>query len=212
MRKIIAITQVSLDGVMQAPGGPEEDPSGGFTLGGWAMPFMEKAAENPVEELLAREYDLLLGRRTYQIWEAYWPFQAAENPIAKGFNRATKFVVTRTLTKFAWAKSQQVGGEGNDTVAALRQLKASQGPELHLWGSGNLLQTLIAANLVDEYRLWVFPLILGRGKRLFENGVPPGQFELVESRGDPSGVLFNTYHPAGPLPKAAPLPGTPPGK
>jgi dihydrofolate reductase len=212
MRKIIAITQVSLDGVMQAPGGPEEDPSGGFTQGGWAMPFMEKAVENPVEELLAREYDLLLGRRTYQIWEAYWPFQEVENPIAKGFNRATKFVVTRTLTKFGWAKSQQVGGEGKDTVAALRELKASEGPELHLWGSGNLLQTLIAANLVDEYRLWVFPLILGRGKRLFENGVPPGQFELVESRRDPCGVLFNTYHPAGALPKTAPLPGTATGK
>jgi dihydrofolate reductase len=200
MRKIIAITQVSLDGVMQGPGGAEEDPSGGFTQGGWAMPFMEAATMNPLEEILARDYDLLLGRRTYEIWEAYWPHVDAENPIAKGFNRATKFVVTRTLAKFGWARSQAVGGQGAETVTALRQLKASDGPELHVWGSGNLLQTLIAADLVDEYRLWVFPLILGRGKRLFENGLPPGKLKLVESHRDPSGVLFNTYHPAGSLP------------
>lgn len=207
MRKIIAITQVSLDGIMQAPGGPEEDPSGGFTQGGWAMSFETK--ENPIGELLARNYDLLLGRRTYEIWASYWPFQDPENPIAKGFNRVTKHVVTRTITTFSWAKSQPVGGAVQDTVAALHRLKASDGPELHLWGSSNLLQTLIAANLVDEYRLWVFPVLLGRGKRLFENGVPPGKLALVESRRDPSGVLFNTYHPAGPLPKAVPLPGTP---
>ena len=209
MRKIIAITQVSLDGIMQAPGGPEEDPSGGFTQGGWAMPFMERTAENPVEELLARKYDLLLGRRTYEIWQAYWPYADPANPIAQGFNQATKFVVTRTLTRFDWARSQPVGGPGHDTVTALRELKASAGPELHLWGSGHLLQTLIAANLIDEYRVWIFPLLLGRGKRLFENGLPPANLTLAESRRDPSGVLFNTYHPAGPLPPPKPLPGAP---
>lgn len=209
MRKIIAITQVTLDGIMQAPGGLEEDPSGAFKEGGWAMPFFAEAAENPVDELLARKFDLLLGRRTYEIWEAYWPYAGQENPIGQAFDRTAKFVVTRTLAKFGWKNSQAVGGKGVDTVEAVRRLKAADGPELHLWGSGNLLQTLIAADLVDEFRLWVFPVVLGRGKRLFENGLPPRELKLAESRRDPSGVLFNTYHPAGPVRQPAPEPEKP---
>jgi dihydrofolate reductase len=191
MRKIIAITQVTLDGIMQAPGGPEEDPTNGFTHGGWAMPFVDDAL-NIVET--AGEYDMLLGRRTYVIFAAYWPYQ--DNPIAKAFNKATKYVVTRTLDHLDWEKSQRIDG---DVVEEVRRLKASHGPELHIWGSSELLQTLIAADLVDEYRIAVFPVVLGEGKRLFENGVPPRRLALVNTRSTPSGVLVNTYRPAGPV-------------
>jgi dihydrofolate reductase len=197
MRRIIAITQVTLDGVMQAPGGPEEDPRNGFAHGGWAMPFVDGAASQVIGEIISREFDMLLGRRTYEIFASYWP-HAGDNPIAKAFNKATKYVVTRTLDRLGWEKSQRIDG---DVVVEVRRLKASDGPELHIWGSGELLQTLIAAELVDEHRLWVFPVVLGEGKRLFENGVPPRGLTLVETRHTPTGVLVNTYRPAGPLPR-----------
>src|SRR5688572_13113705 len=197
MRKIIAITQVTLDGIMQAPGGPEEDPRGGFTQGGWAMPFLDEAGEKVLGEIMSGEFDLLLGRRTYEIFAAYWPY-AGDNPIAKAFNKAKKYVVTHSLERFDWVNSQPIGG---DAVDKIRRLKASDGLELHIWGSGELLQTLIAADLVDEFRIWVFPLVLGQGKRLFENGVPPRGLTLVESRRTPTGVLLSTYRPAGPLPR-----------
>ena len=137
------------------------------------------------------------GRRTYEIFAAYWPNQG-DNPIAKAFNKATKYVVTRSLDRFNWEKSQRIDG---DVVEEVRQLKASDGPALHIWRSSELLQTLIAAELVDEYRIWVFPLVLGEGKRLFENGVPPRGLTLVETRSTPRGVLVNTYYPAGPVPR-----------
>jgi dihydrofolate reductase len=200
MRRIIAITQVTLDGVMQAPGGPEEDPSNGFTHGGWAMPFVDDATTQVISEIIAGEFDMLLGRRTYEIFAGYWP-NHDDNPIGKAFNKATKYVVTRSLNRFNWKKSQRIDG---DVVEKVRELKASDGPALHIWGSSELLQTLIAADLVDEYRLWVFPVVLGKGKRLFENGVPPRGLTLVETRNTPAGVLVNTYHPAGPLPSALP--------
>jgi len=196
MRKIIAITQVTLDGVMQAPGGPEEDRSNGFGHGGWAMPFVDDAAGQVIDEIISNEFDMLLGRRTYEIFAGYWPNQG-DHPIAKAFNKATKYVVTSSLDRFDWEKSQRIDG---DVVEQVRQLKASDGPALHIWGSSELLQTLIAADLVDEYRIWIFPVVLGEGKRLFENGVPPRGLTLVETRGTPRGVLVNMYHPAGPLP------------
>jgi dihydrofolate reductase len=198
MRKIIAITQVTLDGVMQAPGGPGEDPSNGFAHGGWAMPFVDDAAGQVIDEIIAGEFDMLLGRRTYQIFAGYWPNQG-DHRIAKAFNKATKYVVTRSVNRLDWEKSQRIDG---DVVEEVRQLKTSDGPALHTWGSSELLQTLIAADLVDEYRIWIFPVVLGKGKRLFENGVPPRGLTLVETRSTPSGVLVNTYHPAGPLPRA----------
>jgi dihydrofolate reductase len=198
MRKIIAITQVTLDGVMQAPGGPEEDPENGFSHGGWAMGFFDDAAKQVIAKTIAEEFDMLLGRRTYDIFAAYWPHQAADNPIAKAFNKATKYVATKSLDqKLDWKTSQRIGG-----VDELRLLKASDGPVLHVWGSSNLLQTLIAADLVDEHRLWVIPIVLGKGKRLFETGVPPRRLSLVSTGSTPSGVLFNTYRPAGALPRA----------
>jgi dihydrofolate reductase len=157
MRNIIAITQVTLDGVMQSPGGPEEDPRNGFTHGGWAMPFLDDALNQAIGETIAAEFDMLLGRRTYEIFAAYWPNQG-DNPIAKAFNKATKYVVTRTLDQFEWQNSLHIGG---DVVDEVRRLKASDGLALHIWGSSELLQTLIAGELVDEYRIWVFPLVLG---------------------------------------------------
>jgi dihydrofolate reductase len=205
MRKIIAITQVTLDGIMQSPGGPDEDPSGGFTQGGWVAPFFDESLDKALGEIMSGEFDLLLGRRTYEIFAAYWPY-VGDNPIAKAFNKATKFVVTRGLDRFDWVNSQPIGG---DAVDEIRRLKASDGPELHIWGSGELLQTLIAAELVDEFRIWVFPLVLGTGKRLFENGVPPRGLALVESRSAPNGVLFNTYRPTGPLPRGSLAPENP---
>jgi dihydrofolate reductase len=197
IKKIIAITQVTLDGVMQSPGGPEEDSSNGFTHGGWAMPFLDDVLKQVIVETIAGEFDMLLGRRTYEIFAGYWP-NRGDNPIAKAFNRATKYVVTRSLDQLDWENSQRIG---RDVVDEVRRLKASDGPALHIWGSSELLQTLIAAELVDEYRIWVFPLVLGEGKRLFEDGVPPRGLSLVATRSTPKGVLLNTYRPAGPVPK-----------
>jgi dihydrofolate reductase len=195
MREVIAITQVTVDGVMQAPGGPEEDPSSRFTHGGWAMPFGDTVLSQVIDETIAGAFDMLLGRRTYEIFAAYWPYQ--DGTIAKAFNQATKYVVTRTLDQLHWDKSQRIGG---DVVDEVRRLKASGGPVLHIWGSSALLQTLIAADLVDEYRLWIAPVVLGEGKRLFGNGAPPRGLALVETRSTPKGVLITTYRPAGPLP------------
>ncbi len=205
MRKIIAITHVTLDGVMQSPGGPEEDPRGGFTQGGWIEPFFDEALDEALGEIMSVEFDLLLGRRTYEIFAAYWPY-AGDNPIAKAFAKATKYVVTNSLYRFDWMNSQAIGG---DAVNEIQRLKASEGPDLHIWGSSELFQTLMAAELIDEFRVWVFPLVLGKGKRLFEYGVPPRALTLVESRSAPKGVLFNTYRPAGPLPKKTSHPENP---
>ena len=197
MRKIIAIDQVTADGVMQAPGGPEEDPRGRFTYGGWSQLFGDDALWQALIETVA-DADLLLGRRTYDVFAGYWPNQ--DNPVGKAFNKATKYVVTRSPDHLDWVKSLRIGG---DVVDEIGRLKASDGPALHMWGSHQLLQSLIAADLVNEYHLWVYPVVLGMGKRLFENGVPPRSLTLVESRSTPRGVLANTYRPAGPLPKGS---------
>jgi dihydrofolate reductase len=195
MRPIIAITQVTLDGVMQAPGGPAEDPRNGFTHGGWAMPFVDDAAHQVIDEMIAGEFAMLLGRRTYEIFAAYWPNQG-DNPIAQAFTKATKYVVTRSLVRFDWENAQPIGGA---VVAEVRRLKASDGPAVQIWGSSDVLQTLIAADLIDAYHLWVFPVVLGAGKRLFEPGVPPRGLALVETRSTPKGVLITTYRAAGPV-------------
>jgi dihydrofolate reductase len=192
MRKIIAITQVTVDGVMQGPGGPDEDRSNGFTFGGWAMPFVDDTLNQAIGETIAGQFDMLLGRRTYEIFAAYWPHQG-DNPIAKAFNKATKYVVTRTLDQLEWKTSQRISSNVMDEI---RRLKASDGPALHIWGSGELLQTLIAADVVDEHRIWISPVVLGKGKRLFESGVPPHRLSLIGTRSTPSGVLLNSYRSA----------------
>jgi dihydrofolate reductase len=195
MRNIIAITQITVDGVMQGPGGPEEDPENGFNQGGWFPPF-DDGVNQALDETIAGKFDMLLGRTTYDIFAPYWPYQG-ESPVAKAFNKATKYVVTRRLDRLDWKISKAIRG---DVVEEVRRLKASDGPALHIWGSSKLLQTLIAADLVDEYRLWIAPVVLGKGKRLFENGIPPRSLSLVATRSTSRGVLLNTYRPAGPIP------------
>jgi dihydrofolate reductase len=197
MRKIIAITQLTLDGVMQAPGGPEEDPRGGFTHGGWAMPFGDERIKRALDETVAGDFDLLLGRRTYDIFASYWPHQD-DNPVTKGFDRAVKYVITHRPDHLDWKTSRPIGGNIAEEV---RRLKATNGPELHLWGSHDVLQSIIGADLIDEYRMWIAPVVLGGGKRLFENGAPPRALTLVETDRTTTGVLLNTYRPAGPVPK-----------
>lgn len=191
MRKIIAITQLSLDGVMQGPGGPEEDPRNGFKQGGWFMRFGDTGVMQALGEAISGKFDLLLGRRTYDIWAAYWPHHG-DNPVGEKFNRVTKYVVTRKSRPLPWTKSERIG---DDVVPAIRDLKAARGPALHVWGSGQLLQTLMTAGLVDEHRLWIAPVILGQGKRLFEPGLPPRDLKLVKSVSTPNGNLINTYRP-----------------
>ncbi len=195
MRKLIAITQLTLDGVMQAPGGPEEDPGNGFKHGGWFMRFGDDILHRILDDTIAGEFDLLLGRRTYDIFAGYWPHHD-DNPIGKAFNRATKHVATHRRDGLAWERSRAIAG---DAVDGVRQLKASEGPPLHVWGSGRLLQALMAAGLVDEHRLWIVPLVLGEGKRLFEHGLPPRELALVETRSTSTGVLIATYRPALPV-------------
>lgn len=194
MRKIIANNQVTVDGVVQSPGGPGEDSRNGFALGGWVVLFRDDALGEAVNEVIAGEFDMILGRRTHEIFAAYWPSQAG--PIVKAFNKATKYVITRSLDRLDWKTSQRISG---DVVDEVRRLKASPGSALHIWGSGELLQTLIAADLVDEYRMLVYPVVLRKGKRLFENGVPPRALTLARTGRTPKGVLLNTYHSAGPL-------------
>lgn len=193
MRKLIAITQLTLDGVMQGPGGPEEDPRNGFTQGGWAMRFGDEVLLKTLNETASGDYDLLLGRWTYDLFAGYWP-KHIDNPVGAGFDKATKHVVTSRPGRLGWAPSLRV--EGGGVLEGVRRLKASDGPELHIWGSHMLLQTLIAGGLVDEFRLWTAPVVLGQGKRLFEAGLPPCDLKLVDTARTPSGLLLNMYRPS----------------
>src|SRR5690349_13907646 len=192
MRKIIAATFVSLDGVMQAPGGPEEDPVGGFKFGGWTFHYFDEVGGAAMDELFSKPFALLLGRRTYDIFNAYWPYQ--KDPIADAFNPATKYVATHRPDSLTWQNTQWLG---EDIVAALRRLKQEDGPDLLIQGSGNLIQTLLANGLIDEIRLMIFPLLLGKGKRLFDDGAMPAAFKLVKSQASSTGVIMATYERGG---------------
>lgn len=194
MRKLIASTFVSLDGIMQAPGGPEEDPTGGFTLGGWTFPYWDEAVDLSASGFDGKDRELVLGRRTYEIFEAYWPYQPDDDPIARTFNATRKHVASRTLTTFGWNNSTPLRG---DAVPAIMALKNQPGPDLQIIGSGNLIQTLQAASLIDEYNVWTFPVVLGRGKRLFGEAARPAALRLVRSRVSGSGVVMSTYVPHG---------------
>ena len=195
MRKLIATTMISLDGVMQAPGGPGEDPTGGFALGGWTFNYWTEVSS--MNGLDGRDRELVLGRRTYEIFEAYWPHQAADNPIAQTLNAARKHVASRTLKTVEWNNSTLLRGE---VVAAVAALKAQAGLDLQIIGSSNLIQTLQAASLIDEYNVWTFPVVLGRGKRLFEASAKPGGLRLVASHTSTTGVVMSTYVLAGDVP------------
>jgi dihydrofolate reductase len=194
MRRLIASTFVSLDGILQAPGGPEEDPTGGFVHGGWVAPYSDVSTDISEAGFDGAGRDLVLGRRTYQIFEAYWPYQPAEHPIAQTLNAARKYVASRTLKTLAWNNSTLLEG---DVAAAIAALKAQPGPDLQIIGSGNLVQTLQAASLIDEYHVWTYPVVLGRGKRLFGETVRPSAMRLVRSRISATGVVMSTYEPAG---------------
>ena len=210
MRKLIASTFVSLDGVMQAPGGPEEDPSGGFAFGGWTFPFWDDAMGRDMKGFDGKDRELLLGRRTYEIFEAYWPYQPADNPIAKTFNATRKHVASRTLkAPLQWNNSTLLDG---DVAAAVAALKAEPGLDLQIIGSGNLIQTLQAAGLIDEYNVWTFPVVLGRGKRLFEAGAKAGALRLTASEASTKGVVMSTYVPAGDIPSGSFVQGEPSAK
>jgi dihydrofolate reductase len=207
MRKLIATTMVSLDGVMQAPGGPEEDPTGGFAFGGWSFNYWDDVPDRDMKGLDGKDRELVLGRKTYEIFEAYWPYQAADNPLAQTLNAAKKHVASRTLKTLQWNHSTLLRG---DVIAAVTALKAEAGQDLQIIGSGNLIQTLQAARLIDEYNVWTFPVVLGRGKRLFETGAKPGALRLVATQASTTGVVMSTYVPAGDVPLgsfAQPEPG-----
>jgi len=194
MRRLIASTFVSLDGVMQAPGGPEEDPTGGFALGGWMFNFAGEDMDISAAGFDGKDREIVLGRRTYQIFEAFWPYQGEDNPIAKTLNAAKKHVASRTLTTLHWKNSTLLRG---DVASAITALKSESGPDLQIIGSGNLIQTLQAASLIDEYNVWTFPAVLGRGKRLFGETAKPSALRLVRSQVSATGVVMSTYLPAG---------------
>jgi dihydrofolate reductase len=194
MRQLVVNTFVTLDGVMQAPGGPEEDPSGGFTHGGWSFHYWDDLMQETMGEVMGKPFDLLLGRKTYEIFAAYWPHQ--EGPAADALNNATKHVASTTLDSVDWANSHLIEG---DLVEGVRRLKDQDGPELQVHGSSNLIQTLLANDLVDELRVWTFPVLVGPGKRLFGDGVRAGGLTLVDSKTSTTGVVISTYQPAGEL-------------
>jgi dihydrofolate reductase len=198
MRKLVAVTQMTLDGVMQAPGGPEEDPAGGFELGGWSFGYFDDVLGQQIGEAMAKPFDLVLGRKTYEIFAAHWPFD--EGPIADGMNAATKHVASTTLGSVDWAGSKLIEG---DVATAVRNLKEEDGPELQVYGSSDLLQTLLRSGLIDEFRLWVFPVIAGSGKRLFGDGAVPAGLSLVSSSTSTSGVIVATYEPEGEIRKGS---------
>jgi dihydrofolate reductase len=194
MRKLIVTTFLTFDGVMQSPGRPEEDDSGGFARGGWAVKDWDDLMSEAKNEEFSVPFDLLLGRRTYEIFASFWP-NAPEEAGGKPLNDATKYVCSRSHPSLDWTPALLIEGDAAEGVAALKE--NDDGPELQVHGSGNLAQTLIRHGLVDEYRLWVFPLVLGQGKRLFADGTIPTSLRLMDSKISTTGVFMGTYEPAG---------------
>jgi dihydrofolate reductase len=191
MRKIIVLEHISLDGVIQAPGGPDEDPSGGFAFGGWSAPYSDEITGTALAKKMNMPFDLLLGRKTFDIWAGFWPQHADVWP---GVMTATKYVASNTMTSHEWQPSVFLNGDIAERVAKLKQ---EQGPDLHVWGSGNLLQTLIKHDLVDVFWLMIYPLTLGAGKRLFADGTIPAAFKVTETIVGSKGVILVNYERAG---------------
>jgi dihydrofolate reductase len=191
MRKLNVLTFVTMDGVMQAPGGSIEDPSGGFAYGGWLVPYFDDVLGQTMAEQMSKPFDLLLGRKTFEIFASYWPNHAEEGP---EINRATKYVVSNTMKSHEWQKSVFLSG---NVVDAIKKLKAEDGLDLQVHGSANLIQTLLKHDLVDELWLKIFPVTLGTGKRLFAEGTIPKAFKVTESKLTPSGVIIANYQRAG---------------
>ncbi|MES0155229.1 dihydrofolate reductase family protein [Mesorhizobium sp. M0018] len=193
MKKIIAATFVSLDGVMQAPGGPQEDPVGGFKFGGWTFHYWDDVMGAAMGETFSKPFALLLGRKTYDIFAAHWPYQK-NDPIADIFNAVTKYVATHRPDSLSWQNSQPLG---SDVVATLRRMKQEDGPDLLIQGSSELIQTLLANDLIDEISLLIFPLVLGKGKKLFGSGTIPAALKLTRSQASTTGVLMASYERSG---------------
>jgi dihydrofolate reductase len=193
MRKLIVQAFVTLDGVMQAPGGPGEDDSGGFTHGGWSVDYSDEQVGEFVAEATSKPFAMVLGRKTYDLMAAFWP-TASEEEGAKTFNEATKYVVSRGRPKLEWSNSVLIEGDAADGIAALKQ---EDGPELQVHGSANLIQTLLRHSLVDQFRLMVFPVVIGSGKRLFGEGTVPAGLKLLDSKTSTTGVVMGTYEPGG---------------
>jgi dihydrofolate reductase len=193
MRKVIGGVMMSLDGVMQAPGGPEEDPTGGFKFGGWVFPHFDEVFGKALDKSFGPPFDLLLGRKTYEIFAAYWPYVGADDPISKRFNEVTKYVATTSNAPLTWQKSVAL----HDAARDVARLKREDGPVLLTQGSTALLQSLLKADLIDEFRVSICPVILGRGKRLFGEGTIPAGLKLTESIVSTTGVTINTYVRAG---------------
>ena len=193
MRTLIVAEFISLDGVIQGPGGPEEDSGDGFRFGGWVVPYADEITGRDVEDLHSRPFELLLGRRTYDIWAAYWPFVAEDSPsnaIAEVFNRVPKHVATHKPATLSWQNSHALEGALGTAVAELKQ---RSGANLLVWGSGDMVHQLLAAGLVDELRLQIHPVVLGRGKRLFDDKAEASAFNLVHSSSTTGGVLITRY-------------------
>jgi len=188
MRKVIVLTFVSLDGVMQAPGGPEEDASGGFRFGGWTVPYFDEAVGKEMDDQMGKPFDLLLGRKTYDLFASFWPHQT--DPPAASLNEARKYVASRKPRKLDWKNSTLLSG---DVVEEVRKLKQEDGPELQVHGSADFIQTLLKNDLADELWLKIFPVTLGEGKRLFGEGTSPASFKVVKSTTSPSGVIVASY-------------------
>ena len=196
MRKLTGAVFLSLDGVMQAPGGPEEDPSGGFRFGGWTFPYWDESMSAPFGKVIEADYDLLLAKRTYDIFAAYWPYNQ-DNPIGARFQRINKYVLTHSQQPLSWDNSQRLSG---DTASAVADLKAAPGRDLLIQGSSSLYVPLLAAGLIDRLVLMTFPVLLGRGKRIFDGSEEPGALKLVDHFVSNSGVVMATYEPAGDVP------------
>jgi dihydrofolate reductase len=194
MRKLVVLTFVSLDGVMQAPGGKGEDPSGGFDLEGWTVPYFDEGVGSAMMEQMSPPFDLLLGRKTYDIFASYWPNQSSEDPTAGILNHARKYVVSHEAMNLDWEGSIQIKG---DIVSEITRLKEQDGPPIQVHGSSNLIQTLLANDLIDELWLKIFPVTLGKGKRLFGEGTMPAAFSLIKSDASPSGVIIASYKREG---------------
>ncbi len=191
MRKLIVLEHLSMDGVIQAPGGPEEDPSGGFAYGGWIAPYVDPVVGKLLRKQMNTPFDLLLGRKTFDIWEPFWPQHADEWP---GVNSATKYVASNTRTSSNWQPSVFLNGDIAEKVAGIKQ---QSGPDLNVWGSGDLLQTLMEHDLVDAFWLMIYPVTLGGGKRLFAGGTIPAAFRVTESTVGSNGVIVVKYERAG---------------
>jgi dihydrofolate reductase len=197
MRKIITTTFVTLDGVMQAPGDPEEDKTDGFAYGGWQLSFpSDDMTDSMLSKFMNTPFELLLGKTTYNIFASYWPSAKTNLEVAGPFNRTKKYVVSHESFELSWRNSFCITG---DVVTQIKKLKQEDGPDLWVWGSGNLIQTLLKHHLIDRMHLWIYPITIGYGKRLFAEGTQAEGFKLVDSKISKTGVIIATYKPAGPL-------------